>query len=154
MHLRSLRDRLLEHWSTNHGLVVRASITEDKLRALEERVGPLPGPLVDFLAIADGFSDDGLGRDEEGFAFWPSERMELVDAYPGGAFSSSGTRKSLLFADYLDWSWAYAIRLDDEAGIGEVLMVGTADGTPFLVASNLEAFLEKYLVDDEALYAP
>lgn len=152
--MNSLRDRIATRWSTSQGLAVRRPITEEELHALESRVGPLPKALVNFLSIADGFSDTGLGRDEEGFAFWPSERMELVDAYQGGIFSSPGTYKCLLFADYLDWSWAYAIGLDGRTHAGEILMIGTADRTPFRVANTLEEFLEKYLADDGALYGP
>lgn len=133
---------------------MRGPITEANRHALERRVGPLPVALIDFLSIADGYSDSGLGRDEEGFVFWRSEQMDLVDVYRGGKFASSRTCNCLLFADYLNWSWAYAIRLGENADAGEVLMIGTADGVPFRVADTLDDFLDKYLADDGALYGP
>ena len=97
---------------------------------------------------ANGFSPFG-GQDAEGFSFWPLERITRVCDYRNGLY---GTRADMyLFADYLDWSWAYALTLEDSAPA--VFIIGTADGEPQIVAASLDEFIDFYLVDDPSIYA-
>jgi len=147
-----LHRQLRTYWAGTPGLVVRGPAAEHELLKLEKRVGKLPATFRSFLLFADGFSDEGAGCDENGFVFWPMSRMELVNEYKGGGFSSQSTGELLLFADYLNWSWAYAIRLSEKNECDEVFMVGTADGVPFRVATTFEDFLKNYLADDATLY--
>jgi len=58
-----------------------------------------------------------------------------------------------VFADYMAWSWAYAIRLDEVVrGEQPVVMVGVEDRVQ--VARSFTEFAERYLTDDPALYGP
>ena len=52
-----------------------------------------------------------------------------------------------VFADYLQWSWAYAVRLRSEDS--SVILVG-AEGD--VVAASFSEFVRLYIEDAEALY--
>jgi hypothetical protein len=54
-----------------------------------------------------------------------------------------------LFADYLQWSWAYAIRLGSNA-THDVILVGTRK--PQKAAATFSEFLELYFRDSQDLY--
>jgi hypothetical protein len=75
----------------------------------------------------------------------------LVDAFDGGRFASADTATLLLFADYLGWSWAYAIKVGSE-GNSSVHIVGTVDGCPHRVADSFAEFAELYMTDDARIY--
>ena len=56
-----------------------------------------------------------------------------------------------VFADYLQWSWAYAIRLVNQPlESNEIIHVGT--NIPTVVATSFTEFLTLYLRDDKKLY--
>jgi hypothetical protein len=74
--------------------------------------------------------------------------MALVSDYEEGRFSFEGGERHVIFSDYLDWSWAYALCLRGR-GAGGVVIIGTADGRPNPVAATFSGFLEKY--HDDAL---
>jgi len=57
-----------------------------------------------------------------------------------------------VFADYLDWSWAYAIRLlATPSESGHIFMIGKQE-TPIQIAESFSDFVELYLVDSPILY--
>ena len=58
---------------------------------------------------------------------------------------------AFVFADYLNWSWAYAIRLvSDVDSCNRVVIVGK--NSPERVAETFEGFVDLYLADAEGLY--
>lgn len=145
--------RVLSLWKSQDGLQLRPGLEPDAIAALCAKRGfEIPSPLTQLVEAADGFDPSG-DQDERGFSFWPLERMERVDVFEGGEHGFPGSHAYLLFCDYLLWSWAYAIRIEGApTSIGSVVMVGTADGTPFQVAANLDEFLEAYVEDKPVLY--
>jgi len=55
------------------------------------------------------------------------------------------------FADYMQWSWAYAICLAPDQ-LGKILQFGTK--FPRIVADSFSQFVDAYLTDSEQLYLP
>jgi len=110
----------------------------------------LPLLLRKLLVSVNGFAYPG-DQDMNGFTFWDLERLELTDRYDGGTHAFPGAQAYLLFCDYLGWSWAYAVRVKGEKH-GEVVMVGTQDGSPLHLADSFEEFLRAYLDDAPVLY--
>ena len=56
----------------------------------------------------------------------------------------------VVFADYLGWSWAYAVSADPEENSGAVFAIGGP--RLVIVASTLTEFLEGYLRDSSSLF--
>jgi hypothetical protein len=92
-------------------------------------------------------------QDAKGFSFWPLARiLPAAEELAKTAITDvSGLDEYFAFADYLGWSWAYAIRLafDDSRG-NRVILIGKE--APFEVASSFGEFVDLYLQDSPRLY--
>jgi hypothetical protein len=100
---------------------------------------------------------DGFGlpkeQDGNGFCFWPLSSMLLAIDVDGGCHVSGDAPDMVVFADYMTWSWAYAVVVDSRsAHFGAVFLVGTSDGIPQFVADSFDRFLKLYLMDSPLLY--
>lgn len=111
----------------------------------------LPGDFVDYLLHANGFNQEQGQQDENGFNFWPLEKVMCLSVVDGGVFAAVGFDDFFVFADYLDFSWAYAIRLGLSTGNNEVAIVGTSDGQPQIIANSFSEFVRLYLMGDSRL---
>jgi hypothetical protein len=142
---------LAAYWSEMKGVAVRPSLGLAGIKRLEDRVRlTLPRDFKSYLLMSDGFGAPS-DQDANGFRFWPSNEVVLVDAFDGGRFASADTATLLLFADYLGWSWAYAIKAGNEDD-SSVYMIGTADGHPHRVANSFAEFADLYMTDDARIY--
>lgn len=149
-------EQLIQHWRTE-GLIVVPGVAEEETREFETRHDvALPPDFRKYLSHVNGMAQIG-GQDCDGkyFAFWPLHRIkpvpqecaenkaqvpviENVDAY-------------FAFADYMQWSWAYAICLASKQR-GKILQFGTL--SPRIVANSFTEFVEAYVRDSEQLYIP
>jgi hypothetical protein len=142
---------LVTHWREMASVAIRPSLGPAGITSLELRVGlSLPEDFRNYLLAADGFASPS-DQDRNGFRFWPSREVASVDAFDGGRFISQGTAKLLLFADYLGWSWAYAIRAGNDRD-SSVHIVGAADGHLHQVADSFLEFSRLYVMDDARIY--
>lgn len=150
--------KLIQRWSAE-GLTVVPGVSEEGLRRFEMKSGARLASVPDFreyLLNVDGMAQiGGQDCDEKGFAFWP---LSLIKSVP----EECPARKVevprvddignyFTFADYMQWSWAYAIHVSQN-GAGEVLQFGTP--SPRIVAGSFSEFVESYLADSEQLYLP
>lgn len=108
-----------------------------------------PADMRDYFLKHDGMSPDWrYAKDKEGFSLWELARVrpateELADNGVPLAEQGRELDQYFAFADYLDWSWAYAIRLTaDPRDINRVVMIGTADGLPIEIASSFGEFVD------------
>ncbi len=146
---------LLAKWRDDHVLPKDGCPVAD-IEAFQIQSGlNLPQLFVKYLTVANGMG--GRGQDPNGFAFWPLRRLaradrELADrTTPIPAFS--GAHRFVAFADYLDWSWAYAIGGDEQSTPdGPVILIG--DSKPIPIASTFAEFVGLYVRDDPRLYPP
>jgi hypothetical protein len=101
--------------------------------------------------MAGGARND---QDGEGFSFWPLDRWQPASEEPGateGLVSLEALRGLFTFADYMTWSWAYAVALDRRRPhYGAVSLVG--DGAPYVVAGSFADFLDSYLTRPDTLF--
>jgi hypothetical protein len=106
------------------------------LARFERRAGvQLPAPVRAYLKAANGMASE---MDDERFCFWPLDRWE-----------SHGDEQMFVFADYMDWSWAYGLWLGSDANHGSVWLLG---GSPDRqVAHDFEEFFDRYVLDDAAI---
>ena len=106
-------DRLIARWQAE-GAVIRRGVQEEFLSEFEEHNGVvLPWDFKRYFLTADGLSNDG----RDGFLFWPLASVKSVPAVckeekvPLPVVDKPN--QYFVFADYLQWSWAYAIYLAD-----------------------------------------
>lgn len=157
----SIGKKLRAHWLSK-GLALPPGQNEARIRDFEirNRVN-LPTDFRDYFLQVDGMIPIWPNaQDPEGYAFWSLDRVkrvseEAVEHKSGQQWSNfPGAESLFVFADYLDWSWAYAILLGTNGpGFGNVFIVGKRE-TPVEVASSFQDFVELYIVDSPRLYGP
>ena len=144
-------DRLIARWQAD-GVVIRRGVQEECLSEFEEHNSVvLPWDFKHYFLTVDGLSND----DRDGFLFWPLAFVKSVPAVCREERVPLPTVDQLnqyfVFADYLQWSWAYAIYLADRTvALNPVIMVGTYE--PTVVAQSFSAFVELYLTGSDDLY--
>ena len=114
----SATEKLARYW-TAQGLAPQGGAAIDAVGAFEEthRV-VVPDDFREYLLRLNGLADYGPGADQNGFGFWPLSRIRPVATEERPPhFTESGY---FVFADYLDWSWAYAIQLLEDRAHGHV----------------------------------
>jgi len=147
---------LITHWRSQN-LRIAPGNTEERVRDFESRNGViLPPDFRDYFLTVDGMAQiGGHDCDPIGFAFWPLRRIRSVTeectAQKIEPPANSELEKYFVFADYLQWSWAYAIDLGTPAaGTNRVIHVGTL--RPNFVADSFTHFVTLYLHDAPELY--
>lgn len=144
----SVVEKLTEYWASKN-IPSNAGATPDSIRSFEvAHRAAFPEDFREYLLRLNGLATFGAGTDPQGFGFLPLRRIRPVaeEEYPAGYEG----RGYFVFAEYLDWSWAYAIRLADEDATGEVIHILTLQ--PKRVAPSFTAFIDLYLVDSPELY--
>jgi hypothetical protein len=115
----------------------------------------LPEDVRDYLGGADGMQEGAnVDQDSAGFSFWPLKRWSRADDELRGQGSQAVDVVGFYaFADYLGWSWAYAVGLDPvRLDYGNVIVIGTETGMPRTLATSFREFVELYVRDDPRLY--
>jgi hypothetical protein len=147
--------QLIRHWKSE-GLTIADGVGE-ALRVFEVKHGvTFPEEFREYLANVNGMLQiGGQDSDGKGFAFWPLNRIRAV---PDECAASKvkvpnfdEVESYFAFADYLQWSWAYAIALGTKRR-GAILQFGTH--SPRIVADSFAEFVEAYISDAERLYIP
>jgi hypothetical protein len=111
----------------------------------------LPADFKRYLELINGFAQEGNYQDERGFNFWPLSKLSSVPEYDEGRFRFAGDENFIVYCDYLDDSWAYA--LSATSATSEVVLIGARNRKPKVVAKDFSQFVERYLNDDERIYA-
>jgi hypothetical protein len=149
--------KLIQHW-TDVGLTIAAGITDEELTSFEAHYHVDMGSALDFkeyLRAVNGMTQSGgQDCDAKGFSFWPLNRIKQVPEeclqHKMGVPSIRDIEKYFVFADYMQWSWAYAICLaPSQSGI---LQFGTR--SPRLISNSFSDFVKAYMRDSEQLYLP
>jgi hypothetical protein len=116
----------------------------------------LPSDFGEYLLNVNGMiPKGGEDCDEKGFAFWPLEDIKRVPVECStkslGIPDIHGISDYFVFADYMQWSWAYAIRLS-EGNPGNILQFGIRK--PRVIAENFSDFVRLYVSDSDQIYDP
>ena len=149
---------LLNYWRGQKGHVLRPPASELMVHNFEQKYRVrMPLDLRDyFLKAADGFTRHWCGdQDVNGFHFWAMQDIQTVAEFVASEGNSAPNewRKFFLFADYLQWCWGYAIRLDANSSVGgPVSLFCAASGESLQVADSFSEFVALYVRDDSKLY--
>ena len=150
-------DELSRYWAAQK-LPVRLGAPRETVRQFETTHNvSLPTEVREYFLKHDGMSSDShYGIDKAGFSLWELARVrpaaEELSSYSLPVPEGHGLDESFAFADYLDWSWAYAIRLTANPREGRVVMIGTADHRPLEIASSFGEFVALLVRDSPRLY--
>jgi hypothetical protein len=150
-------DKLVARWC-QAGALPRPGAAPSSLREFEQlnRV-ILPGDMRDYFIRLDGSTAYYAGEeDERGFSFWPIVRVRRVpEELAAHDQALGGFDEYFFFADFMTWSWAYAIRLAADATTGDsVILIGQEHihPRPPEVAGSFAEFIDVYLEDSPRLY--
>jgi hypothetical protein len=155
--VKSLVVRVLEHWRVRDARPGPPCL-EERIQAFERRENvELPQDVRTYLLTANGMDlAFRLGKDKQGFAFWPLEAIVRADVQAGREAPPRIPRANIaefyVFADYLDRSWEYAFKARGEDAGSVVLVDGVHDG--YRVASSFGDFLQAYLSEQIRLFPP
>ncbi len=124
---------------------------ESAVRKVEQDYGlTLPDDFRDYLLFASPVEQ---AWDKEMVIWWPIERLRPIPEeyhHPIDAPEVAETAAQwLFFADFSDWSWAWAIHCGDGAQRGRIVLIG---GSPDrIVADSFAEFVERHLSDPDSL---
>jgi len=148
--------RLIDRWAAQ-GLKIATGATDGEVVSFEsQNAVVLPEDFRNYFLKVNGMVQDFENScDRIGFAFWP---LSLVTSVTKECAKRSSPVPALkdperyfVFADYLQWSWAYAIHLDaNSPDTNQVIHVGTL--RPKVIANSFTAFVNLYLQDARELY--
>jgi cell wall assembly regulator SMI1 len=152
----SAADKLSRHWASQK-LPVRPGASTETVRQFEASHNVvLPVEFREYFLRHDGMDPRSPNdKDAQGFAFWQLARVrpaaqELAQTSPPMT-AAPELDQYFAFADYLDWSWAYAIRLTtDPRSSSRVVLIGGEQAID--VASSFGEFVDLYLRDSPRLY--
>ncbi len=146
-------ERLIVHWK-KRGALPAPPATPEAITAFERKHAVrFPDDFRSYLLDANGMSEAGI-MDNEGFCFWNLSQMKTLrqlNLDDGVSTPGFDENSYFAFADYLIWSWAYAIDLGRESTTrGQVIHVGTLQ--PRIIAESFTDFVESYVADSPNLY--
>jgi hypothetical protein len=153
-------DKLSKYWAAQ-GLPFQPGATREAVKQFETTHNVvLPAEMRDYFLKQDGMSSDWqYSKDKTGFCKWFS-LWDVARVRPAAEELAEGDLQAgpeldqyFAFADFLDWSWAYAIRLTSHPREGgRVVMLGTADGLPLEIAASFGEFVDLLIQDSPRLY--
>jgi len=145
---------LVEYWRAQ-GLSLPAGCDREAIGNFERahRVA-LPAEMSAYLMFADGMQQTFRDAwDKDGFAFYPLSAIgsvpEIGQRYNPPLARFSSDEDFFIFADYLQVSWSYAIRLRGEGN--RIVIVGKE--IPEIVAESFQEFVALYVTGSKRLYA-
>lgn len=117
-----------------------------------------PTEFRNYLFLCDGmYPDASRDTDRRGFCFWPLHNIKpaFTEFERGQAHETRNLdpalKKYFIFADYLQWSWAYAINLTTDGGNGTIVRV-EEPGRVVVVSQSFFEFIRLYIEDSKYIY--
>lgn len=145
---------LTSYWKSE-GISIGTGNSPVSLDEFENRNSvKLPEDFRNYLKATDGMVPM-RNCDSKGFRFWPLSEIGAVPAVcaDNGVLLPDVEHldKHFVFADYREWSWAYAIDLSGPQGAEHsIIHVGTLK--PKTAARSFTQFIDLYLRDARELY--
>jgi SMI1/KNR4 family protein SUKH-1 len=149
-------DSLLKKWAAD-GVTIGRPNSLQKIQDFEKsHKVQIPADLRHYLLAANGTGDS----DSNGYWFWPLEKIRSAlneiktHNYASKIELNPSLARFFIFADYLQWCWAFAFRFaHEETPTSEVFRV---DGHHLVlkVADSFVEFAALYLADSPRLYEP
>lgn len=145
--------KLADHWG--QPLSSHRGASPAAIREFELSYGvKLPADMRDYFLQFDGTgAHSPLDQDAKGFSFWQLAQVRPVkdELMARRIPPMEGMEQFFVFADFLTWLWAYAIRLD--AGTSARNPIVLIDGEKSVpIADSFSEFVDLYVQNSESLY--
>ena len=146
----SLGQIIKEHWLYQK-LALQPGATEAELQAFEDQYRVrLPADVRGYFSAVNGMAEDCAG-DALLINFWPLPELKRVtEAAPFCHIEAA--ESYFIFADFLIWSHAYAIRLSSDLRQPNPVII--VHGAPIQLADSFTEFMQEYLRHNEAVLFP
>ena len=145
-------ESLRKFWS-RQGVKLNLGASEDELAAFEAKYNVhLPSDLRDYFAGVNGFDgSETWMTDNEVITFLGLDEVKPLSEYWSPDVANADSY--FVFADYSLAAHVYAIRLMNDSGDGNAVVV-VYDGKPVKVASSFSEFVEGYLENNHGVLFP
>lgn len=152
----SVAQKLIAHWQSS-GISIQPGVMERYIQEFESKYRVImPPDMRGYFLQVDGMKmtlDDC--KDKEGFSFWPLHRVktavEEMSQLTGAHYNLQELESFFVFADYFDWSWAYAIYLSSNLSAqNRVILIGKE--IPIKIANSFTHFVDLYTANSPELY--
>jgi hypothetical protein len=144
---------LTKYWQ-GQGLRIAPPATEGEIEAFENKyVIQMDQQFRAYLLTVNGMLQTANDQcDSNLFAFWQLGRIRPVAEECPELQTTAEEKRCFVFADYMIWSWAYAIDFNSSSSnAGRVILVGGLREQ--FVASSFHEFVHLYVQDSPRLYA-
>src|SRR5450432_2762420 len=149
---------IIELWRTEGLKISQPNLPSQVLQFEAHHCVGLPADFNAYLLTVNGMEQNWQhDTDSRGFCFWPLQRICSVfdDLKKNGRIDlSERLRSYFIFADYLQWSWAYAIKLSGEEGSRNSIVKVDGPERLLKISDSFSEFIELYLADAKRLYDP
>ncbi|HEY6329419.1 MAG TPA: SMI1/KNR4 family protein [Blastocatellia bacterium] len=144
-------EKLISTWK-EQGLRLPIGVDTDQIVAFERlHAVKLPLDLKTYFLNVNGMDPyPPHSQDREGFSFWSLQRLRIADVSCRG-HAGLTEEKHYVFADYLNWSWAYSIRLSEDAAQENTILLLGGD-QPMVIARSFSEFIDSYMAGASILY--
>ncbi|MCI0390344.1 MAG: SMI1/KNR4 family protein [Acidobacteria bacterium] len=150
--------QLIESWRAQN-LPIQTACREDDVKSFETRYEiSLPQDIREYFLNVNGMTPYGPGyQDEEGFSFWSLETMRTLmeenEELDRHYLRLTGENSFFLFCDYMDWRYAYAVKILPGSSVAEGIYF-VCCRNPIKIADSFSDFVRLYLEQSDQLYPP
>jgi len=149
--LKTNLEKLIKYWKCQ--VIDTAQCSEYQIEVYEKETRiKLPDDFREFYRMANGMSSHFPNwMDEEGFLFYPIEKVESFNKVFKKRWWNKGKKNILVFAEYMNKSWWYGVELSDITNDYEIGII--PDGNSFKpITKSLSDFIQLYLENSPMLY--
>jgi len=150
MELKKKLVELLYYWERQN-IRITSGCSQQDINHSEVKLNvKLPSDFEEYFRLVNGM---GLlypnDSDDNGFLFYPLQGLTTVQIDKGSDYGQ--LQKHLIFADYMQNSWTYHVKLVDQNNyqIGISPSLGIFNS----ITNSLAEFIQFYITDDNILYS-
>lgn len=147
--MKAAHDRLQEYWHRSDRNLNLQPAFDQEIRAIELRLD-IVFP-EDFRSYLSFIGDGQATVDQHMTRWWPIGELKSIPEEYRTGFGSAEVKglaySCIFFADFLVWSWAWAICCHPGERYGQVIQIDSGSND-FFVAKNFAAFVDAYIAGE------
>jgi hypothetical protein len=145
-------ERVIRYWTQQPHIQLQAGASDAQVSEFQAKYSiELPSQMRDIYRRVNGFYQQTVCSDDNGFNFYPLRLVKRVNELEENEDVDAEESAYFVFCDYLAECWWYAIRID-HGTTNEVVRVEIPRSPGHVVADTFFEFLDLYTCDDSKLY--